>query len=229
MWDHALAVSLVARTLATEYHYPKVEEASIAGLMHDIGKVVIEQHLGKKYKGVTDLVRNEGIAFLEAEHRVLGFTHTEIGGMVIRKWKFSPYLEEAVILHHNPQGAKINPTLCAIVSLANDICVKLGRGPEWTPDLDLPELDSTRMLNLDKEHTSRLLESIEEQFASDNQVGMPVASARVAQSLAPPSPVCLDHPQSPASGLSKRPKATGRVLPLWLEKFLRFLSKPLGC
>ena len=158
LWDHALAVSQVARKVALKCRYPKVDEASTAGLMHDIGKVVMDRHLGEEYKQVVDLVHNEGLNFIAAEHKVIGVTHPEVGGIVIRKWNLPPSLAETVILHHNPESAKVDTTLCAIVSLANSICVKQGIGLESFPDMDLQTLNFTSMLSLDEEQVSDLLD-----------------------------------------------------------------------
>ena len=160
MWNHALAVSVAARILAAECGYCRVEEATTGGLLHDIGKLVMNQHLGEEYKEVMDLVENEGRTFVEVEQDAIGFTHADVGGMAVHKWNFSPSLEEAVSLHHNPKSAQADPELCAIVSLANNICVKLGIGLEWFPHLELSETDPVEILNLDGKHVSRLLETV---------------------------------------------------------------------
>ncbi len=159
-WDHALAVSVVAKMLARECDYAKAEEASTGGLIHDIGKVVMNQHLGDKYKEILDLVRKEGMTFFEAEKRTLGFTHADVGGMAVHKWNFSPSLEEVVFLHHNPISAQANPELCGIIGLANNICVKLGIGMEQVPDLELSETDSNAILRLDEARISLFLETV---------------------------------------------------------------------
>ena len=159
LWEHALAVSLVSRMLAVELDYRgDLEQASTAGLMHDIGKVIMNQHLGKKYLEVFDAVKAGTGTFLEAEADRIGLTHTDVGGMVVHKWSFSPALVEAVFLHHNPRSAQEDEVLCAIVSLANSVCVKLGVGPEKLPDLDLLEQDATFLLGLKEEDVSGLLE-----------------------------------------------------------------------
>ncbi len=160
MWDHALAVSAAARILAEECDYPRVEEAVTGGLLHDIGKLIMNQHLGERYEEIMDLVSNEGMTFVEAEQDVFGFTHADVGGMAVHKWNFSPSLEEAVFLHHDPKSAQADPELCAIVSLANHICVKLEIGLERLPDLELSTTDSVEILYLDEENVSRLFETV---------------------------------------------------------------------
>ncbi len=160
MWDHSLAVSVAARIVAGECGYPKLEEATTGALIHDIGRVIMNQHLGERYEKVIDLVENEGMTFVEAEQDAFGFTHADVGGMAVHKWNFSPSLEEAVFLHHNPKSAQADPELCAIVSLANHICVKLEIGLERIPHLELSQTDSVELLNLREKQVSRLLETV---------------------------------------------------------------------
>ena len=160
MWDHALAVSAAARMLAAECDYPRVEEAATGGLLHDIGKLIMNQHLGEKYEEVMDLVSTGRMTFMEAEKDAFGFTHADVGGMVVHKWNFVPPLEEAVFLHHNPKSAQADPVLCALVSLANHICVKLEIGLERLPHLELSKTEAVEILYLDEEDVSRLLETV---------------------------------------------------------------------
>ena len=180
LWEHALAVSMVCRTLAVEFDYRELEQASTAGLMHDIGKVIMNQHLGKKYLEVFDAVKAGGTTFLEAEADSVGITHTDVGGMVVHKWSFSPALVEAVFLHHNPRSAKEDEVLCAIVSLANDICVKLGVGPESMPDLDLVGQDASSLLGLTEQDASDLIEQARDKLTVEGtllSVSRPAAAS----------------------------------------------------
>lgn len=160
LWDHALAVSQVARKLAVKCRFPRLVEASTAGLLHDLGKIVMDRHLGERYQVVVDLVGQKDTSFLEAEQILLDYDHAQVGGMIVESWKLSPALVEAVRWHHDPKSAETEPTLCAVVSLANSICVQQGVGLESFPDLDLSALDATEMLGLGKEELAELIEDI---------------------------------------------------------------------
>ncbi len=166
MWDHALAVGLAAGFLAGECNYPDHEEAFVSGLMHDLGKVILDSHLADKYQEVLDLVYNENLSFADAEKRVLGFDHTEVGALVAKSWNLPPVLQEVVLMHHQPRSATLDPNLCAIVSLADGMCVKYGIGPSKRPDLDLSSLDACRILGLDQDRladvASRLVARLNE-------------------------------------------------------------------
>ena len=87
---------------------------------------------------------------------------------MIQKWNFPQQLEEAVRMHHDhPKFADNDPAFCAIVSLANSLCVKLGIGPEKQPDLNLAGLDSAQMLQLDENRLSTISEQLLQQLEED--------------------------------------------------------------
>ena len=149
LWEHSVAVALAARIIARECNYEGPEEAYVGGLLHDIGKVVLDVNFPEDYRTVIQHVYNQQQTFVEAEREVFGFDHAEVGALVVRQWSFDPKLQEAVRLHHDPMAAKEDPLLCAIISLANDLCAKLGIGPERRSDIDLSRLDTTLRLKLD--------------------------------------------------------------------------------
>ncbi|MEE8583973.1 MAG: HDOD domain-containing protein [Acidobacteriota bacterium] len=170
LWDHSLAVALVSRWLARKKGYRGTEEAFVAGLLHDIGKAVLDLNLPDHYQEVVQLVYNEGATFLQAENRLLGFDHAEVGTIVVRKWNLAPALQEAVRLHHDPELARLDPTLCALVCLANAICVRLGVGPERFPELDLSSLPCRQMLQFQNSELPAMLEEIQEKLAAEEDL-----------------------------------------------------------
>ncbi len=167
LWDHSLAVALVARLLALRVHRAKTEEAFVAGLLHDIGKTVLDLNLGDSYQDVIQQVYNDGVSFIQAERQLLGVDHAEVGATVVRKWNFSPILQEAVRCHHAPSHAEVEPRLCAVVSLANGICVRRGIGPERDPELDLSGMEASQMLQLSESTIEELMEELDEKLAAE--------------------------------------------------------------
>lgn len=148
LWDHSLGVALAGHRLARECGCAREDEAFLAGLMHDIGKLILDFNHREEYARVVERVYNEDISFQRAEREELGFDHTAVASLVATEWKLSPQLVEAVRQHHEPAEATIAPALCAIVSLANSLCVKLCIGPERHPGLDLMQLETTAKLGL---------------------------------------------------------------------------------
>lgn len=170
LWEHSVAVAIAARTISRECRFPAPEEAYVGGLLHDIGKVVMDANLAEKYQDVVELVYNEGHTFLDAENEVFGFDHCDVGALVVKRWNLAPPLQEAVFLHHQPMAAEHDPQLCAIVSLANSLCIRLGIGPERDPELRLDELESTLMLTLSTTQIAEVAAKVQESIASEKTV-----------------------------------------------------------
>jgi putative nucleotidyltransferase with HDIG domain len=170
LWEHAVAAALAAGYLARECRYRGVEEAFLGGLLHDIGKVVLDTNMGERYQGIVERVYNDGVTFIDAEQEILGFNHAEIGSLVIRKWNLPDTLEEAVRLHHRAMRSLVDPTLCAIVSLANSVCVKVGIGPERLPKLDLGGLEVVARLKIMPDRLTFLAETIEAKLVEEKEL-----------------------------------------------------------
>lgn len=128
IWRHSIAVAMTARTVAVDVHLAPVEEAFVAGLLHDIGKTVLSGYMEDAFEEVMSVVRSDQIAFSDAELRVLGFDHAELGARIARAWNFPPDLVEAIRYHHAPGSARLKPKLTYAVHLADCVCMMLGIG-----------------------------------------------------------------------------------------------------
>lgn len=128
IWKHSIAVAMASRRIAVEVHLAPVEEAFIAGLLHDIGKTVLSSYMEDAFEEVSAIVQNERVPFSDAEMRVLGFDHAELGARIARLWNFPPDLVEAIRFHHAPASGSLKPKLTYAVHLADCICIMLGIG-----------------------------------------------------------------------------------------------------
>ena len=168
LWEHALSTGCVSQLLAKKHKRCDSEEAFMAGLLHDVGRPVMDQLFTTRYAKVGDLVKSgDAESFLVAEQHVFGFDHADVGFISAKAWGFPPAFAEAVHLHHDPTIAQVDPILCATVSLANSMCVKAELGPDKQPELDLSELPSAEMLKLDVDPTTlseRLRETLSAQI-----------------------------------------------------------------
>jgi putative nucleotidyltransferase with HDIG domain len=117
LWQHSLEVALATKRLAWVFRYEAMDEAYLVGLIHDIGKLVIQQHFPDQFR----LIKGEnqgGAEELRLEKEVLGVTHAEIAGKMAQHWNFPDTLVEA-IAHHHDEKWQLNPKLGRIVSYAN--------------------------------------------------------------------------------------------------------------
>ncbi len=117
LWQHSLECAVIAKRLAWIYRYETLDEAYFAGLIHDIGKVIIQQYFPDPHQQI-ERIMEAGVENLEAEKKVLGITHAEIGGKMAHRWDFPPPLVDA-ITHHHDQNWQINPKLGKILHYAD--------------------------------------------------------------------------------------------------------------
>ncbi len=136
LWEHSIGVSLLAGILANEGFNIKRDEAIVAGLLHDIGKTVMNNSNPDKFFELTQMVYNERVNYKDIEMDFFGFGHADVGYLLAQKWEFSDTLCEVIKNHHNCDYYESRQQdiydLCLIVALSDAICVRLGigyRGP----------------------------------------------------------------------------------------------------
>lgn len=128
LWRHSLACACAAQALAQRARYRATEEAFVAGLLHDIGKVVLNTYLKDQFVRVLLRVLGSNITFAEAEREVLGFDHAEAGARLLERWNLPSSLVTAVRWHHAPLGSPAPSLLPCLVHVADAICLTLGIG-----------------------------------------------------------------------------------------------------
>lgn len=124
-WRHSLYCALAARTLARQAGKCDAEAVFTAGLLHDIGELVIFNRVPELAKDVLTQVLDDvdGLTVHQAERQLLGYDHAQVGGELARQWKLPGLLEECIAFHHSPGDAKRHPREAAIVHIANVLAV----------------------------------------------------------------------------------------------------------
>ena len=128
LYMHSYAVAIGSRQIARYVGHPNPEEVYLMGLMHDMGKVILDQCVKQQFIEVIRLFKQGNITFLDAEERVLGFNHGEIGAKVAEKWNMSEDLIETIQHHHHPDRAKSSNIAVHMVHVANMIVCMMGIG-----------------------------------------------------------------------------------------------------
>jgi len=120
-WRHSLYCALVARILARQAGRCDPEALFTAGLLHDIGELVIFNRLPEQAKESLLLVmdRMDELPVYQAEQQIIGFDHAQVGGELARQWNLPPLLEECIAYHHSIGEAQRYPRETALVHLAN--------------------------------------------------------------------------------------------------------------
>lgn len=122
------ACAMISRFLAKKLRFSKAENAYVAGLLRDIGKVILNYYITEQYQQVINEVETRGITFLEAEETILGFNHAEVGAKIAEKWNLPEELVEAIAYHHTPDRAKVNEKMTAIVHVSDAMIMMMGMG-----------------------------------------------------------------------------------------------------
>ena len=124
-WHHSLYCGLLAQILSKKSNKTNSESIFIAGLLHDIGQLLMFNQMPEKsHEAILLLMEGtEELETFEAERHVFGFDHMQVGAALIKSWKLSPILEECVEFHHEPQNAKNYPAEVALINIANAVAV----------------------------------------------------------------------------------------------------------
>jgi putative nucleotidyltransferase with HDIG domain len=120
-WRHSLYCALTARILARQARKCDPEALFTAGLLHDIGELIIFNRLPEQAKDSLLLVLDhvDDFPVYQAERQIIGFDHAQVGGELARQWNLPPLLEECIAYHHSIGEAKRHPRETALVHLAN--------------------------------------------------------------------------------------------------------------
>jgi putative nucleotidyltransferase with HDIG domain len=146
-WHHSLRCAVIARNLAAHLHEPNVERYFTAGLLHDIGYLIIYRELPElANQTLTRSNQNRGIVH-SIEQEIIGFDHGAVGGELLRQWNLPSALSEAVEFHHTPHLARQHPKEAAIIHvanyLANTMSARVGSDIEETEALEVTALKTT--------------------------------------------------------------------------------------
>jgi putative nucleotidyltransferase with HDIG domain len=130
LYHHAVGTAVTAETIArlTEKAAPSV--AYTAGLLHDIGKVVLDQYIAGAYPLLYREFQNHQSDMIDVENRILKMDHTRAGGLLAEKWSLPATLTDAIRFHHQPADSNIDSPVTGIVYLADLIMSRFHTGLE---------------------------------------------------------------------------------------------------
>jgi HD-like signal output (HDOD) protein len=138
-WRHSVACGVCARILAGYRNIQNTERLFVAGLLHDIGRLLLYQHASADMARLLFKARSDGRMLHKLEFEALNLDHAILGGLFLKKWKLPALLEDIVHFHHNPEKAA-NSIETAIVHIADITINAIGigsSGGSLVPPLDL--------------------------------------------------------------------------------------------
>ena len=121
-WGHSLRVAEVARSIAFESQYPDVDEAYLAGLLHDIGQLLLLGGLKNRY-GLLLAASSDELVLRNSEKMELGTNHSVVGAWLVDQWNLSSFMADSILFHHNAADEIVAAdTLSQIIWSAHKIC-----------------------------------------------------------------------------------------------------------
>ena len=126
--EHSIAAAIGTREIARELGIEAPPYAFTAGLLHDIGKIVLGTFVKVDSKPIIRLVQEEDITFDEAERRILGIDHAEVGALLLEGWKISQPIIDAIRWHHEPDGFEGDLSVIDLVHTACYLSMRCGLG-----------------------------------------------------------------------------------------------------
>ncbi|HOE91541.1 MAG TPA: HDOD domain-containing protein [Candidatus Cloacimonadota bacterium] len=121
-WKHSIYTAHLARWLSRKMAIPFHGEEFTAGLLHDIGKIILDQYFHNEFVSIRkymELFPQD--QEYEIEQKILGATHMELGYWLADQWKIPTHIQSAIQFHHRPEKATENIELCCLINIVNTI------------------------------------------------------------------------------------------------------------
>ena len=127
-WKHSLCAASIAKVVGQQTGVKQQEETFVAGLLHDIGKMIMMKYFPEDFGEICGHALEKGITWNEAEKELLNVDHAAIAKAVLRSWNFPSNLVEALQFHHSLSTGTSYPSLVALTHIADHVSYELGMG-----------------------------------------------------------------------------------------------------
>ena len=128
-WSHSAVTGQISRALCRRLKLPGGEEAFVAGLLHDIGRIVFVEYCHDEFMQAVSLASAEGVSMTEAEQSVIGLSHADLGGELAGRWRLPGVIVCGIQYHHHPDSCpEADRLMPAVVGLSDLMCHAKGIG-----------------------------------------------------------------------------------------------------
>ena len=165
IWGHSLATGVFAKTIAAAENQERtiIDDAFMAGLLHDAGKLILAVNLPQQYNEVLNVSRLHRSSVLEAERQAFGVTHAEVGAYLLSLWGLPFPIVEAIAYHHHPGSCPQKEMgILAAIHVGNSLENKLHGGQDADCRLDREYLAELKILHKLPELLDRCLQALKE-------------------------------------------------------------------
>lgn len=168
-WKHAIYTGVAARALGQQsasFADSNAEDLYIAGLLHDIGKIILLERACPKYLGVLRKAAQTGRPQHEVEMEEFGFTHADVGSVLAIKWSLPEDLAIAIRYHHAPDKDPFHRSLSSLIHIADSLAWQTGHPSTVGVPAPKQAQGVLATAGLEQEHVDALLPRIAEDFAA---------------------------------------------------------------
>lgn len=151
LWRHSMTTAICSEVLAKHLKPSAADEAFVAGLLHDIGKVIVAGFFQDEFRQILGLCRKRGCVIAEAEEELLGVHHGLFGRWLAERWGFPERLVDAIHFHHAPMGSRRHSDLTSIVHVADILARTIGVGSGGDDFIPIVREDAWEHLRLSAE------------------------------------------------------------------------------
>ena len=170
-WRHSLFCGLAARHIAAKVLGGQEESSFIAGLLHNIGKLVIYNRMPEAAtRALMMILDGEESQRYQAERKVLGFDHAQVGGALLAQWSLPAHLIETTTFHHEPEHAKNFPRETAMIHVANTLASMAQLDTSNIEDVPPMNEGSLISLGLSYDHLPGIIQAIQQEILDVEQV-----------------------------------------------------------
>ena len=179
LWEHSLATAIACKMVARKIHHSQIEETFIAGLMHDLGKLILSQKLTDVYFDVYKEVERNKARFIDVEKERLDFCHTDVAQVLLTQWNYPPSLTRAIYNHHTPENDSEeeatkknikNIPIAYIVHFCNQLAKYIGCDFNDHREEDLSILPLAQIAGFQCEEIDELIENLKEVYQSEKHL-----------------------------------------------------------
>lgn len=164
LWEHSLGCALSCSSIARAIGCKDPEEYAVAGLLHDIGKVVAAVQLPASRQEIETLVRDKDLTYRQAEIEILGFGHDRINLWLSSYWNLPPNLKEGLSYHHRPMSATLYPKIAQVVHVGDFLARIFGVGNGGDDQASPLEDGVLEALDITPERLCKIMDVLENEF-----------------------------------------------------------------